>query len=92
VYQRSRTLHGTTTSVQNVRVDHRRGNVFVAEQLLNRPDVGAIVEKVRGEGMAQRMRRRVLRDARVSQRVAERTLYHFGAEVMTAQNAASWIF
>ena len=38
-------------------VDHRRRNVLVAEQLLDSPDVVAILEQVRGEAMAQDMRR-----------------------------------
>jgi hypothetical protein len=36
-----------------VRVDHRRGDVAVAEKLLDRPDVVTILQEVRREGMAK---------------------------------------
>ena len=39
----------------HVRVDHRRSDVLVAEQLLHRPNVAAVFQQVRGEGMPQRM-------------------------------------
>lgn len=40
-------------AVQDVGVDHRRGDVLVAEQFLDRADVLAVLEEVGGEGMAQ---------------------------------------
>lgn len=36
-------------------MDHGRLDVFVPEQILNRPDVGTIVEWVYGKGMAEGM-------------------------------------
>ena len=41
----------------NLRVDLGRRDRGVAEQLLDDPDVGAVVEKMRGERMAQHVRR-----------------------------------
>ena len=41
--------------VQDVRVNHRRADVAVAEQLLDGPDVVAGFEQVGCEGMAQRI-------------------------------------
>src|SRR5262245_38176860 len=61
-------------SLQHVRVDHRRRDVAVAEQLLHRPDVLPVLEEVRGEGVTERMGARGLGDARGEQSVAERLL------------------
>ena len=44
--------HAATAAVQDVRVDHRRGDVALAEQLLHRPDGVAVLEQMRREGMA----------------------------------------
>jgi hypothetical protein len=41
----------------DVGVDLRRRNVGVAEQQLHDAQVGAVVEQVRGEGVAQHVRR-----------------------------------
>ncbi len=41
---------GGRTSVEHVRVDHRRADVLVAQQLLYRPDVAVALEEVRGDG------------------------------------------
>jgi hypothetical protein len=38
--------------LENMGVNHRRFHVGVAQQLLDRADVVAVLEKVRGEGMA----------------------------------------
>ena len=38
-----------------MRVDHGRGNVAVAEELLDGADVVAALEEVRGEGMTERV-------------------------------------
>ena len=48
----------------NVRVDLCGREVLVTEQLLDDPEVGAAVQEVRGEGVAQGMRRHTLREAR----------------------------
>ena len=42
---------------RHVGVDLRGGNVGVAEQHLHHAQVGAMVEQVGGEGVAQRVRR-----------------------------------
>src|SRR5919198_6002713 len=44
-----RTPDGGWSSVQNVGVDHRRAHVAVAEQLLDRTDVMAVLEQMRRE-------------------------------------------
>ena len=40
---------------QHVRINHRRFEALVAEQLLHRPDVRAVADEVRGKGVAQGM-------------------------------------
>ena len=42
-------------SIQDVGVDHRRPDIVVAEQFLNRPDVVPHLQQVGGKGMAQRV-------------------------------------
>ena len=46
-----RGLDAGGAAVQDVGVDHRRGEILVAEQLLDRADVAAGFEQVRGEGV-----------------------------------------
>jgi hypothetical protein len=50
---------------RDVRVDLRGGDVGVAEQQLHHAQVGAVVDEVRGERVAQRVRRDGARDARL---------------------------
>src|SRR6476619_4127087 len=56
------TPHPYPIPVQHVRVDHRRTHVRMAEELLNRPDVVAVLQEVRREGMAEGVAGRVLRN------------------------------
>ena len=41
----------------DVRIDRRRRDVGVAEQQLDNPKIGTVVQQMRGESMAQRVRR-----------------------------------
>src|SRR6187549_4298771 len=69
---------------RNQRIDLRRGKAAVAEQHLQRAQVGAVVEQVRGEAVAQAVRadpRRV--DAR-----AQRQLLHRAPELLAAERLA----
>ena len=50
----------------NVRVNLRGGDIRVAQHLLDDPQVCAVVEKVRGEAVPQRVRRNAFGDARVT--------------------------
>ena len=40
----------------HMRVDLRRGDIGVAEHLLDHPEIGAVVQQVRGEGVPQQVR------------------------------------
>src|ERR1019366_639557 len=48
-----RAVHRPAASIQDVRVDHRRPHVAVPEQLLNGPDVVAVLEQVRRKRMPE---------------------------------------
>ena len=63
-WQSSRRAANTQPApVDDVRVDHRRAQVRVAEQILDRADVVAVLEEVGRERMAQRVTAHFLRDA-----------------------------
>lgn len=49
----SRAADTTSASVQDVRVDHCRANVFVAQEFLHGTNVVAIGQQVSREGMAK---------------------------------------
>lgn len=55
-----RATHSAPTTVQHVRVDHRRRHVPVPEQLLNGADVVPVLEQVRRERVPQRVATRPL--------------------------------
>src|SRR5678815_2465887 len=59
-----RARHGARAPVQNVRVDHRRRNIGLAEQLLHGAYVMSALEQVSGKGVSQGVAAHVLRDAR----------------------------
>lgn len=48
-------LHALRAETQNVRVDHRRRYVAMAQELLHRPDVLAALEEMGGKGVTERV-------------------------------------
>ena len=50
-------------------VDHRRADIPVSQELLDRPDVIAVFEEMGGEGMAQGVRAGGLGDASLEPRL-----------------------
>lgn len=50
-----RAPHPETPAIQHVRVNHRCPDIGVPQELLNRPDVRARFQEVRGERVAKRM-------------------------------------
>src|SRR3984893_11829066 len=46
------TLNPGRSAIEDVRVDHGSGHVPVPEKLLDRPDVVAVLQQVRGERVA----------------------------------------
>ena len=79
-----RGLDASRTAVQDMRVDHRRGDVLVAEQFLHSADVATVLEEVRGEGMAEGVAGRTLGDARCEDRSAHRVLHDGFVQVVAA--------
>ena len=69
-----RTHHAAPAAIEHVRVDHRRADVGMTEQLLHGANVVARFKQVRGERVAQRVWRGELVDACVPHRLAHRTL------------------
>ena len=47
-----RTANAAASTVEHMSVDHGGAQVFVAEEVLDRPDVAAAFEKIRWEGVA----------------------------------------
>ena len=56
-----RAPHPATTAVQDVCVDHSRADVLVAEELLDGPDVVAVLQEVGRERVPQRVTGRSFR-------------------------------
>lgn len=57
-----RAFHPAAALAQHVGVDHRGGNVVVAQQLLDRADIGPALQGMRGETVAKSVRAGVFRD------------------------------
>src|SRR5207249_6325944 len=58
-------MHGTQVLAVHVGVELGGGEVGVAQHLLDRPQVSSALEQVRGEAVAQRMRRDTLGEPRL---------------------------
>ena len=48
-----RASHSERSSLENVSIDHGCLDILVSEQILNGTNIYAVLEKVRGEGMAE---------------------------------------
>ena len=68
--------HASWASVEHMRVDHRGLHVAVAEQLLDRTDVRAPFQQVRGKAMAEGMGARWLADPSSAYSGMHRSLDH----------------
>src|SRR4030095_496017 len=81
-------FEGTSTrsrpALQHVRIDHRRADVRMPEQLLHGPDVRAILEQVSREGMTQRVTRRSLANSGPQDRLLHGPLHRGLVKVMAA--------
>ena len=55
----SESIHGTANSgrsaIEDMGIDHRRLDIAMAQEFLDRSDIVTPIEQVRGEGMAERM-------------------------------------
>ena len=50
-----RTPHGDSRLIEHMRIDHRRRDILVAQQILNRADIVARLQQMRGERVAKRV-------------------------------------
>ena len=57
-----RAVHRAGATIEDVGVDHRRGHVLVAEELLHGADVVAVLQEMGGEGVAEGVAGRRLGD------------------------------
>ena len=62
-YRIDRASHPGRATVEDVRVDLRRRDVAMAQELLHGADIAAVFEQMRGERMPERVRSGPLRDA-----------------------------
>jgi hypothetical protein len=77
-----RASHRQPAAVQHVSVDHGRLHVGVAEQLLNGPDVVAVLQEVGRERVPEGVARRRLREPGGSYRGTDRVLHRGFREVV----------
>jgi hypothetical protein len=47
------TADPTPTTLEHVRIDHRRGDVLVSQEFLHGADIGPFLQQVRGKAMPQ---------------------------------------
>lgn len=76
--------HACRTPVQDVRVDHRGRDVFVAEELLDGADIASIFEQMGGERVPEGVAGSPFPDSRVPHRSADGPLHDGLVEMMTA--------
>ena len=79
------------TSVQHIDVDHGGFHIAVAEQFLNRADVGALIQQVRSERMAEGVARCWLADSRRLHRCRHSTLQKAGIEMEASLPVLPWM-
>jgi hypothetical protein len=86
--QVQRTLH--SPAVQDVRVDHRRLDAAVTQQLLHRADVVSVRQEVGGKRVSQRMAGRRLGQCGLLDRSPERPLDRLLRQMMPALRTGAW--
>src|SRR5262245_40832486 len=77
-----RALDSARPSVQDMGVDLRRAHVTVPEQFLNRADIMAVFQQVRGERVTEGVAARRFGDPRATDRVLDRALQHGFVEMV----------
>ncbi len=79
-----RTAKTEPTAIQHMRVNHRRSNIGMTEQLLNGSNVRSTLEKMGGERMAEGVTRHTLPKPRRSRSLLDRALYLSLVQVVSA--------
>src|SRR2546423_15626994 len=78
--------HALSSTIQYMRIDHRRPHVGVAEELLHRPDIGPGFEQVRRKGMAKGVARHALPEPSATACVGHGPLDHRLMQMVPATN------
>lgn len=82
-----RTPHAACSVLQDVRIDHGRSHVAVAEELLDGADVVAALQQVGGEGVAERMAGHPFVETGLARCILHRPLQDALMEVMASLQA-----
>ena len=75
--------------VEDVRVDHRGSHVLVTQELLDRPDIIAVLDQVGSKGVSEGVAARPPRDSDVHNCLPHRTLDHALVHVVPPLGSAS---
>ena len=67
-----RTFHPATALAYHMGVNHRRGDIFMPQQFLDRPDVRAALQSMRGKTVTKRVAAHALLDAHPRHRRLDR--------------------
>ena len=86
-----RTPHRSAAELEHMGVDHRGRHVGVAQQVLDRADVIAVLQQVGCKGMTQGMRGRRLGNAGGHDRALERPLESLVIQMMAPHHASARI-
>ena len=86
-HQINRATHATATHFQHMGIDHGCRNVSMAEQILHAANVIAGLQQMRGEAMAEGMRRCHLVNAGTRQRTLERARERLTIQMMPAHGS-----
>src|SRR5215470_16872478 len=86
-----RARHARGPAVEHVRVDHRRADVVVSQELLDGADVAPVLEQVRGERVPKRMGRRTLPKVRLANGLEYRSLQDGLVQMMATAPAGGLV-
>ena len=86
-----RTFYAEFVLPENMRVNHRRCQLLVSEQILNGANILPVFEQMRGKRMAKRMRAGVFYDTAFLQRDFKGFLQTRSGDVMSADFAGARI-
>ena len=82
-----RTSNGAPAAVEDVGVNHRRADVPVSQQLLDRPDVVSVLEQMGGERVAECVAGDTFFDARQIRRFFDSALKNGFVQMVTTSNS-----
>src|SRR5512135_411919 len=85
-------LHSKSRPIKNMGVNHRRGDIGMAEQFLHRADVVIAFKKVRGKGMPEDMTAHLLSQSRLYCSIFDRLLEKAFVKMVASYFFASRIY